>query len=359
MKAVIIGAGISGLMAAWRLQHTHDVTVLEASSRVGGWIQTHTEEGAIFERGPRSIRLFEEPAIIRELGLELIPAATTTKFLAHNGALQKLPTGFFEALSSPLGRKGLWAMMRYPFSRKSKEDESVEQHFQRRVGQDFVDTFIDPLMRGIWGAHPSQLSFQACFPKGKRGAKVYGIKGGLQMLPDAIAKRVQADIRLNTQVSSLHEIQADLIINTVGGLVPEYQVPQTSFVTVSLGYKKALLRQEGFGFLASSKEEKELYGVVFDSSIFPSQNGPFQTRLSVMMGGGEEQVLHYIEKYLGIKESPDFIKVHYCKNAIPAFPVGYLAEREKLMLQYKAQGITLQGAAFDNPSIGSIMRLQK
>lgn len=60
-KFAILGGGISGLAAAYRLldkvKDGSNITVLESSGRVGGWLQSCvTEPGAVFELGPRSIR---------------------------------------------------------------------------------------------------------------------------------------------------------------------------------------------------------------------------------------------------------------------------------------------------------------
>uniref|UniRef100_A0A8D0FME5 Protoporphyrinogen oxidase n=1 Tax=Strix occidentalis caurina TaxID=311401 RepID=A0A8D0FME5_STROC len=48
----VVGGGISGLAACYHL-----VLLLEASGRLGGWLQsTRTADGAVFEHGPRGIR---------------------------------------------------------------------------------------------------------------------------------------------------------------------------------------------------------------------------------------------------------------------------------------------------------------
>ena len=60
-KFAILGGGISGLAAAYhlldRVKDPSNITVLESSERVGGWMQSCAgENGAVFEFGPRSIR---------------------------------------------------------------------------------------------------------------------------------------------------------------------------------------------------------------------------------------------------------------------------------------------------------------
>ena len=69
----IIGGGITGLTAAYRLrQKGIPVTVYEAGARCGGVIQSIREDGYLAEFGPNSI-LETSPKItqlIRDLGLE-------------------------------------------------------------------------------------------------------------------------------------------------------------------------------------------------------------------------------------------------------------------------------------------------
>lgn len=60
-KFLILGGGIAGLSAAYRLlgkvADPKNITVLESSGRLGGWIQSKRfEDGAIFELGPRGLR---------------------------------------------------------------------------------------------------------------------------------------------------------------------------------------------------------------------------------------------------------------------------------------------------------------
>lgn len=77
-KVIIIGAGLSGLAAAyWLKKKGAEVTVLESSNRVGGRVLSHTidkEEGLVVELGADWVGASHERIIslCSELGLELV-----------------------------------------------------------------------------------------------------------------------------------------------------------------------------------------------------------------------------------------------------------------------------------------------
>ena len=58
-RYAVLGGGISGLSAAWKLSSSNraDVTIIERNERVGGWVHSKcTDHGSVFELGPRSLR---------------------------------------------------------------------------------------------------------------------------------------------------------------------------------------------------------------------------------------------------------------------------------------------------------------
>src|SRR5829696_8122794 len=100
---LIIGGGMSGLAAAHRvleLNPAAQVTILEASSNLGGTIQTKYRDGFLLERGPDSF-ISEKPqalALAKRLGLEPQLIQTNEKyrrsFIVRNGRLRPVPEGF-------------------------------------------------------------------------------------------------------------------------------------------------------------------------------------------------------------------------------------------------------------------------
>src|SRR5580692_16739 len=97
---VIVGGGISGLSAAYDLARAGiSHTLLEKQPRLGGVVETRTQDGCVLECGPDSF-ISSKPemlALIKELGLdgELIGSndfQRTTYILKH-GKLVPLPDG--------------------------------------------------------------------------------------------------------------------------------------------------------------------------------------------------------------------------------------------------------------------------
>ncbi|XP_061462163.1 protoporphyrinogen oxidase [Rhineura floridana] len=179
----VLGGGVSGLAACYYLARSSQapkVILLESSSRLGGWIHsTCTEDGAVFEHGPRGIR----PAgavgkntllMVSELGLEgdVLPVpgnhpASKNRFLYVRGALHKLPSsiGGFVRTVPPFTRPLAWSMLKELMTpRGSKTDESIHAFAMRRFGQELADILVDSLCRGVFAGDCRTLSMRSCFP---------------------------------------------------------------------------------------------------------------------------------------------------------------------------------------------------
>lgn len=250
-RIVIIGGGISGLAAAHRvreLDQTAAVTILEASSRLGGTILTEYRDGFLLERGPDSF-ISEKPealALAKRLGLESQLIQTNEEFrrsfIVRDGRLRPVPEGFqllapshmlpfiTSDIFSLAGKARMAADLFLP--RKSTNgitDESLASFVRRRLGEEALARMAQPMVGGIYTADPETLSLRATLPRflemeqkhrslilallrqsraqktgtsGARYSLFVSFDRGMQVLVDAVT-RINADVFLNTRVRRL------------------------------------------------------------------------------------------------------------------------------------------------------------
>ncbi len=235
-RVVIVGAGISGLSTAYRLQTLRpeiDVTVLEADARPGGKIWTEDDKGFRVEIGPNGF-LDNKPSTLRlanDLGLagELCSASESAgrnRFLHFGNGLRKLPSSPFSFLLSPLlSWRAKLALLteRFRTAPPPAGDESIDAFARRRTNGEIAETLADALVTGIYAGDPQLLSMAACFPriadldrrygsivKGfgqeakrkraeakaagqpyKRGTKMWSFPKGLRTLVEALVEKLQ------------------------------------------------------------------------------------------------------------------------------------------------------------------------
>ncbi len=249
-RIVVVGGGISGLAAANRLiELGHpNVTLIEASPRLGGTIETVHRDGFLIERGPDSF-ISEKPEAIelaKRLGLESQLIQTNEKyrrsFIVRDGRLRAVPEGFqlmapsrmWPFLTSDIfsvaGKMRMAAELFVP--RKSANgihDESLASFVRRRLGREALERMAQPMIGGIYTADPERLSLRATLPRfldmerdhrslilamlrsgqakksgtsGARYSLFLSFRQGMETLTKALA-RINADIRLNTRVAEL------------------------------------------------------------------------------------------------------------------------------------------------------------
>src|SRR5829696_4433168 len=179
---LVVGAGITGLTAAYELQRRGlRVRVLEASSRAGGLIHTEHAGGFTIEAGPDSL-LTSKPAAVdlaRELGLE--PELQRVRppggaFVLRGRTLYPLPRPSllgipltWRALAGytllPPAARARLALERFIPARRDPGDESIGSFFRRRFGAATVDLIAQPLLVCIDAGDIETLSMQALFPR--------------------------------------------------------------------------------------------------------------------------------------------------------------------------------------------------
>jgi protoporphyrinogen/coproporphyrinogen III oxidase len=177
-SVVIVGAGISGLSLAYRLQQRArdlEITVLEQRDRPGGTMWTERRDGFQVEIGPNGF-LDNKPSTLdlcRDLGLgdQLVAAseaAGRNRYLFLDGKLQRLPNSFGSFLRSGIlswrGKLGVLAE-RFRPRRKDAADESIDAFVRRRAGREAAEVLADAFVTGIHAGDPALLSVRATFPR--------------------------------------------------------------------------------------------------------------------------------------------------------------------------------------------------
>ena len=201
MKVVVVGGGIAGLAATYRLEALGaDPTVVERDGLPGGKIRTERVDGFVIEEAPDSFLARKERGIglCEELGLddELIGRRPENQrtFVRRGRGLHLLPeglTGMIPANLDALERtellsreaKARFAMEPEVPALEGDGDESVASFVSRRFGREAYEALVEPLMTGIYGGDGEQLSLRSTFPQLRaleleHGSVLRGLTGG-------------------------------------------------------------------------------------------------------------------------------------------------------------------------------------
>jgi oxygen-dependent protoporphyrinogen oxidase len=173
VPAVVVGAGISGLVCAYALHKAGvDAQVLEASPRAGGVIASEVRDGFLLELGPQS---FSGTAVLRslckELGIEdqfVQAPAGAPRYVLIDGVLRAVPLNPAAMLtSSLLSAKTKWRIARDAFgtTHAPEQDESIAAFARRKFGEEPLDRLVAPFVSGIYAGDPERISLRAAFPQ--------------------------------------------------------------------------------------------------------------------------------------------------------------------------------------------------
>jgi protoporphyrinogen/coproporphyrinogen III oxidase len=170
---VVVGGGISGLSAAYRLgRRGLEVLLVEATPHVGGAMRSVAVDGFILDCGPNTVAS-GDPALWQEFAELGIEGARLTadrrggrRFILLNGEPELIPTTPGAILRSPLLSPAakLRVLAEPLLPRGAVEDESVASFFARRLGREPAERLVDPFVSGVYGGDPRATSVRAAFP---------------------------------------------------------------------------------------------------------------------------------------------------------------------------------------------------
>jgi len=211
-KVIIIGAGVAGLGAAMKVRRAAeagedvDFVLYERDDRVGGKIAGELVDDEyghwVVDGGPDSF-LTAKPAIHRIAKMcgvdgDTMPTDESKKLtrILKDGKLYPMPDGVMQFAPTkfvPFATTGLFswpgklrAGMDLFIPKKvvpegELNDETLEHFIVRRMGREILDRLAEPLVGGVHGSNPGEMSLAATFPNLLEMEQKYGcmIKGFL------------------------------------------------------------------------------------------------------------------------------------------------------------------------------------
>ena len=256
VDVVIVGAGVSGLSAAYELRkRKRSVIVLERERRPGGIIVTDRVGEFIVDGGPDSL-LVQKPAAValcNELGLgdRLLPTKLPrTAFVLRGGTLHPLPSASilgFPTRVKPLFTStlfGVTAKLRMAAElvtprRSRADDESIASFVRRRFGPEAVTYIAEPLLAGIHAGDVERLSMRALFPRlvdaeatagsiirfFRREQRPLNADGVFRSFPNGLAELIDAlmnavpkeSVHCGAHVTRIEEMADGFAVHAAGG----------------------------------------------------------------------------------------------------------------------------------------------
>lgn len=436
-KVIIVGGGISGLSTAWYLSKSGiRPTLIEKDARLGGVIRTDSMHGCTVEGGPDSFLAAKPWAmdLIREAGLadKVIGSndhLRVTYILKHgklvplpDGLMMMVPTKIMPLVGTHLLSWSTKIRMGLEFFRRSggaREDRSVHDFLMDHYGEEAIDYLAEPLLAGVYGGDPKQMSVNSVLnrfveletkygslsrgvlaapkPKGagSGGSLFRTLKDGLGELIEKL--RPSADV-VQGGVETIQKNGAGYRVRANGGWMeadqvviatPAYKaaellepvlprlaglllaIPYNSSLTLSLGYKKSTFDHplNGFGFLVPKKERQLLTACTWVNNKFSHRAPNDIVLLRCFMGGtalneNDESLVRIareeLRRSMGLEAEPFFSSISRWPSAMAQYTVGHekrMAEIETL--NQSLPGLYLVGNGYRGIGIPDCIRMGK
>jgi oxygen-dependent protoporphyrinogen oxidase len=410
-QVIIVGGGIAGLSAAYDLAKAGiPHTLIEKQPRLGGVIQTQRWEDCLLECGPDSFISAKPEAmtLIRELGLEADVIGSKDEervtYIQRHGKLVRLPAGTTmfvptrpsSMLASPLVGWGTKVRMGLELLRgpKTYPDRSVSEFVTDHFGRETLDYLAEPLLSGVYGGDPDQLSAASVLPRfvemertkgslaralmGTRGSKsgeplFRTLKSGLGCLVERLAAKANVvhgaaeaiekrggGFRVRVVSKGAGDwMDADHLVvacpawaasELVRGIDERLaallgMIPYTSSAIAQMVFRASEFdgRRAGTGFLVPRAERKRLMACTFVGTKFPHRVPADKITLRCFFGGaGNDAVLdesdeslaaiarEELRAILGLTAAPVFSGVHRWPRSMAQYIVGHGARLKEI-----------------------------
>jgi oxygen-dependent protoporphyrinogen oxidase len=330
-EAVIIGAGISGLLTAYVLdQKGYKVTLYEESTRAGGLISTMPTEYGPAESAAHSFLVTDEVrAICQDLGVALseVRPESRARYIYRRGSVRRFPLSIFEAVVAFLR-----AYFVLSNEEQSRGHATLEQWGNRHLGKAAVQYLLSPFLTGVYAARPSEICVGAAFPaleipggqsllsaqlrklrlrligpaqkseRKKMMVPTHGMGSLVGALEKRLEERLGGRFQKGKKIESLPDSPnvilavpapqaARLLVAKDENLAKALsEIRYAPLVSATIFVPKDAFRHprpQGVGVLIPESEGRQCLGVLFNSSAFPGRvvDEAQWVSLTMMLGG--------------------------------------------------------------------------
>ena len=271
MRVIVVGGGVAGLTAAWKLSKLGlAVELYESSNRLGGLIQSIDLDGTSLDVGAEAFAVARPDTLelIADLGLSHLveePANSEARILV-DGRVIKIPHGVLgipsdldsEELIEAIGPEAVLEAKRLdaqPWS--TKPNGTLADLVRDRLGESVLRTLVTPVVAGVHASDPNLLEADAVAPglfaraaqlgslsaaaaairatAARPGAAVATLAGGMMQLIQGLERAVtQAGVtlHLSTPVTRVEQNQDGYRLSL--GIPTDEQQPQADLLVVAV-----------------------------------------------------------------------------------------------------------------------------
>ncbi|WP_435198265.1 NAD(P)/FAD-dependent oxidoreductase [Janibacter sp. GS2] len=365
--AAVIGAGVSGLTAAYVLARTHDVTLYESDARLGGHAHTHivpttgggdvrVDSGFIVHNErtyPHLLRLFREldvPTQPTEMSMSITCDGCGLSWAGGAGAGAVLAQP--RRLADPRFVRMLTEIPRFHRAAKAvlagsgTGDASLPAdptwgEFLEHSGfsRYFVNHFALPLVSCVWSSgdedsldYPARHLFAFLEHHGMlsvSGSPTWRtVTGGSATYVDALVARL-GDVRTSAQVTSVSRRDDGVDVRTAAGVTPFDRAVIATHADQALDLLADASEQEAAD-LAAIRYTHNATVLHRDTSHLPSAKrarASWNYRSATCGGAGEPRVSYWMNRLHGLDEDGDQFLVTL-NSAAPFAPEDVIARME-------------------------------
>ena len=283
-SALVVGAGLSGLAAAWRLREAGwHVSVVERAGHPGGLIgTTETPHGRV-ERAANAFVWTDTTARwFSSLGIEpRFASERSRRRYIYRDQPRRWPLDVAESAALGLRYGAHWITGRS----KPREDDTVAKWSDRVLGRAATEWLVGPALQGIYGAPPQALSARAIFSGERRGRsrKMAAPAGGMGRFIDVLTNRLVergVDFTFARGVDRLDPAVPTVVATdapTAAGLLAPHApalaeaisgIDMFTITTITAFYERWTRDLSGFGMLFPRAAGIGALGVLFNADVF-------------------------------------------------------------------------------------------